>query len=373
MHNENFIKLLMTTLLLIIVSGCEENNNPNTETNSTQAEFNDTATEKTFQELSGNIILDRTLTNDKIWLLDGSVRVQSGVTLTIEAGTTIVGKEGTAGILWILSDAKLIAKGTAQQPILFTSEQAIDGREEASYQWGGVVIIGNETRGNGLFHPHDFVNSTGTNGKSSGILQHIILNNTGVNPHQGGVDIDGLALLGVTSNTIIKNITINRAYGDGIEIWGGSVNLKSIKIDNTQEDAFDTDSGWTGTVDGLTITNAQHAGIEISDSWDNVGTYKNVNINIDSEDSEGGIYLKAGTNQTVGGVFENVKVTYNSARLGAITVGGNFNEANSSFNNVLLTGLNTTIVPKNENDTDATAKVQLLFESNDSNRIDNNY
>ncbi|GAK74425.1 hypothetical protein JCM19296_3 [Nonlabens ulvanivorans] len=75
-------------------------------------------------EISGVISTDMTLTNDRIWNLNGRTTVTSGTTLTIEPGTIIKGFAGqgaNASVLIIARGAKIEANGTATQPIVFTS------------------------------------------------------------------------------------------------------------------------------------------------------------------------------------------------------------------------------------------------------------
>ncbi len=92
--------------------------------------------------LTGDITADRTLFADTLYVLSGYVKVASGATLTIEAGTTIVGDEAVAGSsLWILRGAQIDAEGTADAPIVFTSAKAAGSR--APGDWGGLFIIGN--------------------------------------------------------------------------------------------------------------------------------------------------------------------------------------------------------------------------------------
>ncbi len=312
-------------------------------------------------ELTGTISADKTLTADTNWLLNGQVVVAPGVTLTIEPGTTVAGLEGTNAWLMVSSEATLMAEGTEANPIVFTSEAGLYGDVEAPGQWGGVTIIGNSANAQTGTYEVDDVTEAGTSGNTSGSLKYVTINNSGI-AVEVDKEINGLSLFGVSSTTTIENITTNRSGDDGVEIWGGDVNLKDVVIDGAQDDSFDTDSGWAGEVDGLTITNGKKAGIEMSGT--SVGTYKNVSITLDSPDSEGGLYFKAGSGEVVGGVFENVNVTYNSTAKGAIAVAGDFDNVNSSFTNVVLAGSNTAIVPKaTPADDDEAAEVQALFDA----------
>ena len=320
----------------------------------------------TTDSLSGTITEDTTLTADTTWLLDGQVTVEDGVTLTVEPGTTVAGKSATKAWLMVMPGAKLMAEGTAAEPIIFTSQEAVDGDAEAAGQWGGVTIIGNSDNDQTTTYEVDDSTEAGTGDATSGSLKYVTINNSGIAVDQDK-EINGLSLFGVSAATTVENITTNRSGDDGVEIWGGTVNLTDITIDGAQDDSFDTDAGWTGTVDGLTITNGTKAGIEMSGTT--VGTYKNVTITLDSADSEGGLYFKAGDGEVVGGIFENVTVNYNSTAKGAMAVTGTFDNTNSSMTNVTLAGSNTTIVAKNDTDAAATAEVQALFDADASNTV----
>ena len=328
--------------------------------------LSDSSTPTSTETITGEIITDTTLTSDTTWMLSGQVEVASGVTLTIEPGTTVAGVEGTNAWLFVQAGAKLMAEGTSSQPIVFTSEAALNGETEAAGQWGGVTIIGNSANDQTGAYELDDVTEAGTSDATSGSLKYVTINNTGiaVAPDK---EINGLSLFGVSSSTTVENITVNRSGDDGIEIWGGTVNLSDITIDGAQDDSFDTDSGWAGMVDGLTITNGVRAGIEMSGTT--VATYKNVNITLDSADSEGGLYFKAGDGEVVGGVFENVTVTYNSDAKGAMAISGDFDNVNTTMTNVTLAGSNTAIVGKTDADAAEAAEAQDVFDTGTGNSI----
>ena len=90
--------------------------------------------------VQGVIIEDQTLTADNEYLLRGAVKVQDGVTLTIEPGVTIYGESSTNGTLIIAQGAKIVADGTADAPIIMTSDAEIGSRSRG--QWGGLIING---------------------------------------------------------------------------------------------------------------------------------------------------------------------------------------------------------------------------------------
>ena len=91
-----------------------------------------------------------TWTSDNEYLLDGFVFVEDGAVLTIEAGTVIKGKPGqgeNASALIIARGGKIMAEGTAQNPIIFTAESddvndLNDIPFGTSGLWGGVIVLG---------------------------------------------------------------------------------------------------------------------------------------------------------------------------------------------------------------------------------------
>jgi hypothetical protein len=103
---------------------------------------------------SGILTADETWTSNNIYLLDKKVVVDDGVTLTIEAGTIVKGKagEGTlASALVVARGGKLIAEGTAEKPIIFTSEAdniAVGETVGSNLSkvdnklWGGLILLG---------------------------------------------------------------------------------------------------------------------------------------------------------------------------------------------------------------------------------------
>jgi len=294
--------------------------------------------------ISGKITANKTLTAGKDWLLDGKVEVTAGATLTIEAGTRVAGKTGTNAWLLVHPNAKLNARGTAASPIIFTSQEEISGATGAPGQWGGITLVGNAGNAQTTGYEVDgTMPGMGSNGDNSGALTHLVINNTGIAVEQDK-EINGLSFVGVGSGTTVQNISINRSGDDGIELWGGTVNLSNITIKGAQDDSFDTDQGWAGTVDGLNISDGVKAGIEMSGT--SHATYKNVNIIVGAKNKkEGGLYFKAGDGEAIGGHFHNVTVVYNSATAeghGAIHSKGTFDAANASFTNVKLSGSNAT-------------------------------
>ncbi|MBU1927601.1 hypothetical protein KKG77_01235, partial [bacterium] len=233
-------------------------------------------------QIVGDITENTTWTkaNSPYLLTSSPSVVKNGSILTIEPGVTIYGQENS--YLVIAKGSKIIANGTAEAPITFTSEATLATTASpvrkapgAAGQWGGVVLLGkaivNEAN---LFFEVDEANPDfaygGTNdADNSGVLNHVKILNSGfaVAPDK---EVNGLSLCGVGSGTVVDNITILDSGDDGIEIWGGSVNLNNISITGAQDDGLDLDSGYHGTVKNLTVTQTEpgSALIEMTNSGD---------------------------------------------------------------------------------------------------------
>jgi hypothetical protein len=296
------------------------------------------------ETVTGSITSDTTWTNDKIWVLEGLVSVTNGATLTIEAGTTVAGAYGTGAntsYLVIDKDSKIMAEGTADNQITFTSEKAVDGEDADVGQWGGVVIIGNAANSQvGAYEANeDFVAGDSDLEDNSGVLKYVKVLNSGITM-ETDKEINGLSFVGVGSGTTVENITVNKSDDDCIELWGGTVNLTNIDLTECTDDYFDIDDGYAGAVTNLTIvTDGGNAGIEMSGNT--AARFENLDLTVGSNQvKEGGIYFKK---DGIGGHFANSTITMNAtnSEYGAIHSAGTADTANISFDNVTITGANT--------------------------------
>ena len=246
--------------------------------------------------VSGLIEANQTWTADNIYELAGRVIVSSGVTLTIEPGTVIKGREGqgiSASALMIARGAKLNAVGTAAAPIIMTSvldditpgEVAGTTLTEADKgKWGGLVILGKapisysgaaEAQIEGV--PADEV--LGLYGgnvadDNSGSIQFVSIRHGGTEI-SGGSEINGLTLGGVGSGTTISDIEIFANVDDGVELFGGTVNVSNILVSYQGDDGVDIDQAYAGTVDGFMVIHGGDTdkGLEIDgpEGTDNAG------------------------------------------------------------------------------------------------------
>ncbi len=225
--------------------------------------------------INANITQNTTWETGKVYVLQSRIAVVSGVTLTIQPGVIVKGEAGTganATALLIARGAKLMAEGTATAPIIFTSvaDEIVPGQIASpnldpvlSGLWGGLLILGNapisadapsvQIEGippsdqNGLYGGTDATDN-------SGVIRYISIRHGGTNIGEGN-EINGLTLGGVGSGTVIENIEVVSNQDDGIEWFGGNVNVKNAIVWNVGDDAIDTDQSWGGTLDNFIVMN----------------------------------------------------------------------------------------------------------------------
>jgi len=230
--------------------------------------------------IANNITSDQTWSNDSVYVLAGRIAIEEGATLTIEGGTVIKGQAGTganATALLVARGAKLMAMGTASSPIIFTSvadeigpEDVAAGRFESpnldtdqNGLWGGVIVLGSapiSVRSNATEEQIEGIPDSDTNGRyggtdaedNSGTITYVSIRHGGANIGEGN-EINGLTLGGVGSGTTINHIEVVANQDDGVEWFGGTVNVNNVLVWNAGDDAIDTDQAWSGTLDNVIV------------------------------------------------------------------------------------------------------------------------
>ena len=230
--------------------------------------------------LSGTIVDDYTMTADNAYLLRGGVFIgddTSENTLTIEPGTVIYGETNSDGMLVVRRNAKIMAEGTAEAPIVMTSSKNEGSRTRGD--WGGVIINGNapiNSCGDVDFCEAQGEGGTGLYGgndsqDNSGILKYVRIEFAGtlVSPDN---ELNGIALQGVGSGTTLEYIQVHMNADDGVEFFGGNVSIKHLVVSGVGDDAIDWTDGWQGN--GQFIVLQQHLdagdnGIEADNNGEN--------------------------------------------------------------------------------------------------------
>ena len=248
--NKTKIFAAIVTMISLFAAGC------------TKTETKTTTTNKSLKVVSGTLTGNVTWSKDTIYQLSGFVRVGSDdgttidnaggakATLTIEAGTLIVGDKASKASLIIQRGSKLYAVGTAAAPIVFTSSKA-EGTK-ASGDWGGLVICGlapiniagghAELEGGygGYFGGNDPTDNSGT-------LQYVRVEYAGIpiNPNQ---EINSFTFGGVGNGTTLSYLQASYGGDDSFEWFGGTVNADHLIAYRGVDDDFDTDNGFSGHV-----------------------------------------------------------------------------------------------------------------------------
>ena len=253
------------------------------------------------------------------WRLKGIVYLEANAQLSIAAGTLIKGEPGSA--LVITRDATITARGTADAPIIFTSAQAVGQRQ--SGDWGGLVLLGNAPVNSGTAQIEGLPAADrrgrfggGDIGSHCGVLDYVRIEFAGHEVYANN-ELNGLTLGGCGHHTIIRHVQVHRAADDGIEVFGGTVDLQRIVISGADDDSLDWDLGWTGRVQFMQVLQYPQVGdngIEADNSAsDHAATpvsapslYNVSLLSLSSGDKlQRGITLRRGS----GGHFHNVLIS----------------------------------------------------------------
>jgi hypothetical protein len=220
------------------------------------------------------ITANTTWSNNKIWLMDGKIVVEDGATLTIEEGTIVKAAKGTganATVLVIAKGGKIDAVGTADKPIIFTDvdDNIVYANGATSPNrsltdkglWGCVIVLGEAITGaaggvaniEGVVAGYTWTQYGGSaRTDNSGTMKYVSIRHTGTAVSPGN-ELQGLTMGGVGSGTVIENIELFGSEDDGIEIFGGSVDVTNLVVAYQDDDAIDLDQAYDGTVSNAVV------------------------------------------------------------------------------------------------------------------------
>lgn len=205
--------------------------------------------------ITEDITTDRTFYADTVYTLSGFIKVANGATLTIEPGTKIVGDYDVPGSsLFILRGAKIKAVGTAEKPIVFTSERPVGERRPGD--WGGLILVGNATinrsspvvlegTGTGPSNPQvDYSGGTDDN-DDSGELKYVRIEFAGY-ATAPDAELNSLTFAAVGNKTRVSYIQTLAGLDDSFEWFGGTVDGKYLISYESGDDHFDSAEGYRG-------------------------------------------------------------------------------------------------------------------------------
>ena len=240
--------------------------------------------------VAADIATSTTWTKNNTYNLQGQIYVLPGATLTIEAGTVIASTTNLGGALAVTRDARIVALGTAEEPIIFTSKADVatwtNGDPKTGTwrptcnEWGNLTICGRGYIGkygtgaiagntaapnaNNVAVMEGLTQSSSTDSRPlygggndfdySGVLKYVSFRYGGKVIGLGN-ELNGVSLGGIGKETVIDYVEVMNNVDDGIEIWGGTVDLKHFQVWNIGDDSIDLDHGWRGRGQfGLIVT-----------------------------------------------------------------------------------------------------------------------
>lgn len=188
-----------------------------------------------------------TLDATKVYVLNGAVRVKNGGKLVIPAGTRIVATAGADSYVLVEQGGQIYANGTPASPVTFNASAATPG------SWGGVIICGKAPINTGTTGTTEVGNASygGTAATdNSGSLTYVRIENAGIS-YATNKNFNGLSLYGIGSDTKVENIAVVNGAEDGIQIYGGTVNVTNIVSVSNADDALVWTDGWVGTASNI--------------------------------------------------------------------------------------------------------------------------
>lgn len=240
------------------------------------------------REITGSINSNFTMTNDAEWILAGRIKVTNGAKLTIEAGSVLKGREGTGGnatALLVARGSTIFAEGTATAPIIMTSinddlsvADVAAGdfvgstlAPDVNGQWGGLIVLGDapisasadevQIEGIPTSDPDGLYGGTNAS-HSAGTIKYVSVRHGG-SLIGAGNEINGISLGGVGSGTVIENVEVVGNQDDGIEWFGGNVDIDGALVWNAGDDAMDTDQDWQGTCSNFLVVTPLGSAFEL--------------------------------------------------------------------------------------------------------------
>lgn len=264
---------LIAMSVILLVTGCRK---IEVDDNGTGGSGNNNSNDNLI--LSGRISSDRTLETGKIYKLRGTVYVVDGAKLTIQPGVTIQGEKSSRGALVITRGTQIIANGTADKPIVFTSDAVTPQRGD----WGGLVILGraktnasfngvagvgeieggiNNAEGLGLYGGAD-------DSDNSGVLRYVRVEYAGY-AFLPDKELNGITFGAVGKSTTIEYVQVSHAADDSFEWFGGSVDAKYLIAYKGLDDDWDMDNGFSGRLQfGISLRDSAVADVSQSNGFE---------------------------------------------------------------------------------------------------------
>lgn len=197
----------------------------------------------------------------------------AGPVLTIDAGSTLVFSNPDDYVL-INRGSKIIANGRQDAPITFTSDtDAVSGevRPEDVQQWGGIVINGHGLTNNCsdaeraanachvVSEGQPSFYGGNDNADSSGVLRYVVTKHSGYEVAEGN-ELNGVTFNAVGSGTVVENLQVYSTYDDGIEFFGGAVDVTNFVAMYVRDDSIDYSDGYVGNIRNALVIHSYDGG-----------------------------------------------------------------------------------------------------------------
>lgn len=194
-------------------------------------------------EISGRINRDITLSSDKTYLINGLVSVEGQKSLTIEPGTTVLMRTFNGpqdSRLAITQGSRLVANGTKDAPIVFTSDRTLDGTADWA-DWGGIFLYGRApTNQAATIFEEGFLYGGNNTRDNSGSLRYVRIE------YAGKADADAIQFLGVGSQTTIEFLNIYYCFDNAIRFKGGNADIRNAVVIDHGAYGLWAEHGWQG-------------------------------------------------------------------------------------------------------------------------------
>ena len=243
-----FLSLAIASMLFI---SCGEDDTAdviiNITDNSVTGTTDPNASEKI--SISGSQSSDLTLEAKNEYTLTGALVMEAGTTLTIEEGTIISAQaSGSDVYIAVAQGAKIVANGTKDNPIIMTSNSTAPKAGD----WGGLIILGKApinsvASGTSTSEIGGLPYGGSDAADNSGTIRYLRVQYSG-GKADGQSENNGFSFYGVGSGTTVEYIQMFEGLDDGLEFFGGTVNVSYVSVVNAQDDSIDWTEGYTGTI-----------------------------------------------------------------------------------------------------------------------------
>lgn len=260
------------------------------------------------ENLGGIVTENMTLTANTEYKLTSQLQVKAPAVLTIEEGVKITAADSEDPIYILIEQgAKINVVGTVENPIVMTAENKTAGG------WGGLHICGYAptNAGSGFSEIGNAAYGGNDANDNSGVLKYIRLEYTGFaldDEHES----NGISFYGVGAGTQVSYVQTYVGADDGLEFFGGTVNVDHCVVVDCTDDSFDWTEGWSGTATNLVAYQTDASCdclIEADNNGDNFDatpvahpTLRNLYlVGNGSSENKRGIRLRAGTRANIDG------------------------------------------------------------------------